>query len=196
MNHYKEKNLIELVKLAQNDDENAIQEIVKRYQNKIFQEFSKLHSHEDSSDLTQEALVKMTKSIKNLKNPEKFNTWIYKIIKNLFYDTLRKKSRNKNSAMTNPINSDYSDLKECVIDEKKRPDENTLSCELKMKINSAIEDLPELFKTIILLREIDGLSYEEIAALTNLTMGTVKSRLARARIKLKKELEPYINNKR
>ena len=64
-----------------------------------------------------------------------------------------------------------------------------------MKITKAIEELPELFRTIILLREIDGLSYEEIAELTDLNINTVKTRIARARIKLKKELEPYINNR-
>ena len=57
-----------------------------------------------------------------------------------------------------------------------------------MKINKAIRELPPLFKTIILLREIDGLSYEEIAELTNLNIGTVKSRIARARIKLKNDI--------
>ncbi len=194
MDNYKNKNLIELIKLAQNDDKSALSEIVKRYQGKIYDAFYSLNPQTDLSDLTQEALLKMSKSIKTLKDPQKFNSWLQQIIHNLFYDTLRRKNKKKEYKVSNPINNhdDYDEFGPCVIDEKKTPDENTLSCELKMKINKAIRELPPLFKTIILLREIDGLSYEEIAELTNLNIGTVKSRIARARIKLKNELEPYL----
>ena len=190
---YKRKNLITLIKLAQQDDAKALDELVKRYQQQVYSSFSSLNPNTDISDLTQEAMVKMTKSIKNLKNPEKFSSWLNQIIHNLFYDSLRKKNRNKEISIENPIQPlDENPFGECLIDDRKTPDENYLSCELKQKINSAIEELPPLFKSIILLREIDGLSYEEISALTNLNIGTVKSRIARARVKLQRELEPYL----
>ena len=196
MKNYKTKNLIELIQAAQNDDHKALEEIVRRHQAKIYEIFFKLKPNSDLSDLTQEALLKMTKSIKNLKNPQKFNSWLYQIAQNIFYDTLRKNNKHSYINTSDPIlNEKDGEFGPCLIDKKKTPDENSLSCELKMKITKAIEELPELFRTIILLREIDGLSYEEIATLTNLNINTVKSRIGRARIKLKKELEPYINNR-
>ena len=134
----------------------------------------------------------MANSIKKLKNPERFNSWLYKIVHNLFYDTLRRKK--KSCPISEPdCDNENSVFGECVIDKRKTPDENSLYCELKTKINIAIEKLPALFRTIILLREIEGLSYDDIADITNLNAGTVKSRLARARVILKRELSPYIN---
>lgn len=193
MTTYKRKNLITLVELAKNDDSKALDELVKRCHQQVYDSFFALNPQSDLSDLTQEAMVKMTRSIKNLKNPEKFNSWLNQIIHNLFYDSLRQKKRLKN-VYVEPQNNKVVDTEflNCVIDERKTPDENYQSCELKEKINSAIDELPPLFRTIILLREIDGLSYEEISDLTNLNIGTVKSRIARARIKLQKELEPYL----
>ena len=193
MTTYKRKNLITLVELAKNDDSKALDELVKRCHQQVYDSFFALNPQSDLSDLTQEAMVKMTRSIKNLKNPEKFNSWLNQIIHNLFYDSLRQKKRLKN-VYVEPQNNKVVDTEflNCVIDERKTPDENYQSCELKEKINSAIDELPPLFRTIILLREIDGLSYEEISDLTNLNIGTVKSRITRARIKLQKELEPYL----
>jgi len=190
---YRRKNLLTLIELAQNDDVRALDEIVRRYQPQIYNSFCSLNPKSDLSDLTQEALLKMTKSIKSLKNPEKFNAWLNQIVHNLFYDSLRKKGRIQEVHLQNPLEElEFGNFSGCMIDPKKTPDENFLSCELNNKINSAIEELPPLFRTIILLREIDGLSYEEIADLTNLNLGTVKSRIARARIKLQRELKPYL----
>ena len=193
MNTYKGKNLIELIRLAQADDERALAEIVKRYQHKVYDSFSALNPKGDLTDLTQEALTKMSKSIKLLKNPNSFNSWLQRIVHNIFYDTLKRHNTKSKSNIENPIKSlDEGEFGPCVIDERKTPDENSLACELKQKINKAIEELPPLFKTIILLREIDGLTYEEIAETTNMNINTVKTRIARARVKLKKELEQYL----
>jgi len=193
LNKYRNNNLIELITLAKNDDFNALNEIVRRYQEKVYDAFKKLHPDNELSDLTQEAISKMAKSIKTLKSPEKFNAWLQQIVHNIFYDSLRK-NKIKNNKVGNPISNNMdNEFGPCTIDRSKTPDENILSCELKEKINIAIKKLPELLKTIIILREIDGLSYEEIAELTQSNINTVKSRLARARIKLKKELSPYLN---
>ena len=79
-----------------------------------------------------------------------------------------------------------------IPDSSDRPDKVALNSELDRKIQQAIHNLPEQFRTIIVLREIQGLSYEEISALTSTNIGTVKSRLARARLKLQEVLEPYL----
>ncbi|MCR4881018.1 MAG: sigma-70 family RNA polymerase sigma factor [bacterium] len=191
MNNYSNKKLSELIELAKSDDNDAISELISRYQDKIYEMFIALKPADDIFDLTQEALFRMSRSIKKLKKPERFHSWLNKIVHNLFYDTLRRKRHSCPISEPN-CDNENSAFGECIIDKKKTPDENTLYCELKTKINIAIEKLPALFRTIVLLREVEGLSYGEIADLTNLNVGTVKSRLARARVILKKELEPYI----
>ncbi len=192
MKDYKNKKLYELINLAKKNDNDAVGELVERYKGRIYDAFSALKPSDDIHDLTQEALFRMASSVKNLKNSDRFNSWLNRIIHNLFYDTLRQK---KNSCPISEPNCDNENsvFGECVIDKRRTPDENTLSCELKTKINIAIEKLPALFRTIILLREVEGLSYDEIANMTNLNVGTVKSRLARARVILRRELSPYIN---
>ena len=192
MNNYTDKKLFELIELAKKDDNDAISELVTRCQDKVYDAFVLLKPKDDVLDLTQEALFRMSRSIKKLKNPDRFNAWLNTIVHNLFYDTLRRK-RHSCPISEPDCDNENSAFGECVIDKKKTPDENTLYCELKTKINIAIEKLPALFRTIVLLREAEGLSYDEIAKLTNLNVGTIKSRLARARVILKRELEPYIN---
>ena len=192
MKSYQDKKLYELIELAKNDDNKAINELIFRYRARVYEIFTALKPSEDIADLTQEALARMANSLKKLKNPERFNSWLNKIVHNLFYDSLRRK-KNACPISEPDCDNENSVFGECVIDKKKTPDENTLYCELKTKINIAIEKLPALFRTIILLREVEGLSYDEIANMTNLNVGTVRSRLARARVILKKELSPYIN---
>ena len=192
MKDYKNKKLYELIELAKVDDNDAVSELVERYKGRVYDAFSALKPSEDILDLTQEALLRMASSVKKLKNSDRFNSWLNKIIHNLFFDTLRKKK--SSCPVSEPdCDNENSVLGECVIDKRRTPDENTLNCELKTKINIAIEKLPALFFIFFLLREVEGLSYDEIADMTNLNVGTVKSRLARARVILRKELSPYIN---
>ena len=196
MNNYKNINLKEIIELAKIDDKEALNELAKRYRQKIYNTFAQLDSNTDISDLTQEALFRMTKSIKNLKNPNYFNQWLNKIITNIFYDFLRKK--NKITTYTLKIvhsfdeyeaNNDNIDIE----DNSSTPQETTLNNELQEKIENAIKCLPAKFRSIIILREIEGLSYEKISDLTKTNIGTIKSRLSRAREKLKNELNEYLN---
>ncbi len=193
--HYKKMAQEELIVLSQKNDLKALEELLRREQKNIFTTFSYLSKkRENVSDLTQEALLRIAKNIHSLKNPKTFKSWLNQIVTNLFYDELRKASKRpeiisidetEHDGMTNPI-------KNQIPDKKCKPPEKCMSTELENIIKTEIQNLPEAFRVAIMLREFQGLSYEEIAVATNTSIGTVKSRIARARGKLQEELKSYI----
>lgn len=185
----------ELINLAKEDNLKAIEELIKRNQNNIYASFYYLSNNcEDILDLTQEALLKMARNIKSLKEPAKFKAWLNQIVTRLFYDYVRNKNRKlqtvpldkPDDTQGNKFNVSDVPCKSCT------PEESTLNTELNCIIENSIQKLPEAFKLAIVLREFQGLSYEEIAEITNTNVGTVKSRIARARNKLQDDLKTYI----
>ena len=193
---YKDMNLFDLITQAQNDNYEALEELIRREQKNIYSSFCYLGTNKENvSDLTQEALFRMSKNIKNLKNPSLFKSWLGQIVTNLFYDELRKKQRYPDAISIdtywlNDENNDDSVLHIC--DNTLKPDEKTIGKELTDIIRETICKLPEHFRIVIILRELQGLSYEEIAKITQTNVGTVKSRISRARNKLQECLKPYL----
>lgn len=194
---YKKMPLDELVILAQNSDYKALEELIKREQKSVFATFTYLHKKNDTVyDLTQEALLRMAKGLPNLKNPKLFKSWLNQIVMNLFYDNLRKSNRmpqfvsiddneeKGDKYITNPQNY--------IPDKKCKPLEKCLSNELDRRIKQEMLQLPDYFRIPIVLRELQGLSYDEIAEITKTNVGTVKSRISRARSRLQDGLKDYI----
>ncbi|MFN8614812.1 MAG: sigma-70 family RNA polymerase sigma factor [Vampirovibrionales bacterium] len=172
----------------------ALEELVKRHQRNVYVALAHLApERNDLADLTQEVLLRMCRSIGTLRNPAIFKPWLNRIITNLFYDTLRKQSR-----QLAPLSLDvpYGDEAEGpardVVDPAPRPEHLALGSELDAVIYQAIQQLPEPFRTAVVLRDIQGLNYDEIAELMGCNLGTVKSRLARARDRLQTQLAPYM----
>lgn len=191
---YKKMPIEELVVLSQKEDFKAIEELIKRIQSDVFATLSYLITSNDNiSDLTQEVLLKVAKYIANLKNPKCFKSWLNQIITNTYYDDIRKKKKTPET-----ISIDYTcetlDLrvKFELPDKKTKPIEKCITSECEKMIKNAIRELPEAFRIAIILREFQGLSYEEIAKTTQSSIGTVKSRISRARIKLQEALKNYI----
>ena len=195
--HYKKMSLEQLVTLAQQEDFKALEEIVRREQKNIFATFTYLHSNsENIYDLTQDALLRMAKALPSLKNPKNFKSLLNQIVMHLFYDDLRKLNRtpptisidadtkNDNQYATNPHT--------LIPDKRCKPLERCLSNELDSVIKHEMQQLPDYFRVPIVLRELQGLTYDEIAKITNTNVGTVKSRIARARSRLKDSLKEYI----
>lgn len=190
---YKKMALEELVVLAQQNDFKALEELIRREQKNVFAAFSYLcKKREEVSDLTQEALLRVAKNIQNLRNPKLFKSWLNQIITNLFYDELRKSQRKLDTVSLDDDSEDYAPIKFQLLDKKCKPHEKCISSELEKIIKNAILELPEQFRIAIILRELQGLSYEEIAKATHSSIGTVKSRIARARGKLQEDLKAYI----
>lgn len=189
---YKKMSLNELIVLAQKDDYRALEELIKREQKNIFASFCYLTKSGDNvSDLTQDVLLKIAKNITNLKNPAHYKSWSNQIINNVFYDSLRKNKRLVNTISLD--NEECDDMQIVQIPDKRcRPQDKCITSELDRVIKMAIYQLPEPFRIAIMLRELQGLSYEEIAEATSASVGTVKSRIARARGKLQENLKAYI----
>lgn len=189
---YKKIPLNELIILSQKNDYKALEELIKREQRNIFATFSYLSkTRENIADLTQEALMRMARGLANLRNPKNFKSWLNQIVTNLFYDELRKSVR-KPQLISIDIEQDENSFGKQIPDYRHKPAEKALSAELDNTIRNEIKNLPEHFRIAIILRELQGLSYEEIAEATHTTIGTVKSRIARARIKLQDGLRHYI----
>ena len=183
---YKSGDTVELINLAQNGDVKAIEALIRREQKHVYAIFSHLVSkREDISDLTQETLLKTARNIGKLKEPKHFRQWLNRIITNVFYDYSRKK------------NADIADISEKELNEIMdktgcEPGERCIFAEIEKLIRLALMTLPQNLRLSLILREYEGLSYEDISKITNSTLGTVKSRISRARLKLREKLEGFI----
>ena len=197
---YKSLNMSNLIELAQNNDNKAIEELIKRIQNSIYATIFYLDpKKENINDFTQEVLLRVVKNIKSLKKPKFFKSWLNQIITNMFYDDMRKKYREPNIISIDANYNDKDDNNTINVtspiqleDYHPRPLEHTLSLELNYLIKKSIHKLPDQFRLALVLREFQGLSYDEIAKLTNVNVGTVKSRISRARNKLQEYLKGYV----
>ena len=145
-------------------------------------------------DMVQEVFLRVWKSLYTLKNTSAFKTWLSRLVTNIFYDELRKRPAFPTMSLDRPFNYEGDD--ECasrdIVDVKHQPDDHLAGKQLMEQINVAIALLPRQFAKVVALRELEGLSYEEISTLTKSPLGTVKSRIARARTRLQLQLQPLI----
>ncbi len=194
---YSQKTDRELVIACQARDSGAFEELVRRHQKTVYHLLYQLAPDwTDTGDLAQEVFIRVWRSINNLRNPAAFKTWLTQIVTNLFYDELRKRPK-RIATISMDDNEDSDGLAKAskeIPDSHVNPDEQVLNREISVVIREAMAKLPEQFRVAIVLRELEGLTYEEIAVITKTEMGTVKSRIARARMKLQDLLTPYINN--
>ncbi len=187
----------ELVELCKNHNERAFAEIVKRNQRTVNGMLYRLAPDwADTSDLAQEVFIRMWRSIGQLQNPARFRSWLYRIVMNLFYDELRKRSRELPTSSLDEPQYDEDPGEHPgrdTADKTPGPEELCLNAELETVIRMAMDKLPEQFREAVMLREVNGLSYEEIAIKTNVGIGTVKSRIARARTQVREMIAPFVS---
>lgn len=183
-----------LVEQSRNGDVDAFEELIKDYKKIAYNiALRVLRNVEDAEDASQEALIKVYKSIQNFNMQSSFKSWMYRIVVNTCIDFKRKKNIN---AVSIDENIDLGGNKEFQIeiaDDTNNPDiliEKNFNSKL---ISDAVGRLEDDFKTIIILRDIQGFSYSEISEMLNCNLGTVKSRLNRARKNLKEILENELN---
>ena len=178
-----------LISRFQSGDENAYVELVNRYKDKLTNfVFYFLKDEEHSEDIVQETFIRLYEKKHYYKEIAKFSTWIYTIARNLANTELRKKSRTKIMYLSQMSNykKDY-DLKSSDPDLNKNIENEFLMKE----IHAAIDKLPENYKSVIILRDIQGLDYEQISNIIGVPLGTVKSRINRARLQLQVDLMDF-----
>jgi RNA polymerase sigma factor (sigma-70 family) len=176
-------------------DRVAFAELLRRYQSHLNRLFYHLAPDwQERADLAQEVWIRVYRNIHRLHEPAKFRGWLSRIATNLFYDELRKRKR-----ITQPLSLDApryledGEMNWELSSDAPSPSDDLATREFYDHLQTAISELPETFRTTIVLREIEGLAYEEIAEITGVSLGTVKSRIARARIKLQSVLQNYLD---
>jgi len=193
-----------LLARCREEDPSAFDEIVLRYKQKIFQYIHRMVGDADEAeDLTQEVFVKTYVSLSSFRSQSSLNTWLYRIAGNLCIDAHRKKSR-KDAALGGHVVSldesrgDSSDAAEENRHAKEAPDSRfepyhlLEQQELDAQIQLALARLPEKMRSVVILHDLEGLPYEDIAAIVDCPLGTVKSRLFNARVQLRDQLKHYL----
>jgi len=174
----------------------AFAELMRRYQSQVDRVLYHLAPDwADRADLAQEVWIRVFRNISRLQDPCKFRGWLSRIATNLFYDELRKRKRVVSPlSLDAPRTLDDGEMDWEIAGDTPGPEEELTTREFYEQLRLAIADLPEVFRTTIVLREIEGLAYEEIAEMTGVSLGTVKSRIARARSRLQAQLQNYVES--
>jgi RNA polymerase sigma-70 factor (ECF subfamily) len=183
-----------LIEATKQGDESAFAEIVRRYRNPIVNYLYRfLNDYEEAVDLGQETFVRVYFAIDRYHTGFAFSTYIYRIATNLAISELRKRKRRRLMSLTGLFQSDRDDTTEFQPrDERQLPDAELVDDERNKVIARAIAALPEKYRVAVVLRDVEGRSYEEIAAIMELGLGTTKSRISRGRGLLKDKLKTYL----
>lgn len=178
-----------LIKKCKNGDVEAFEDLINTYQKKAYNIALRIMTNEeDAKDMAQEAFIRIYKSIMNFREESSFSTWIYRIVTNVCLDEVRKRKNRATISIDTTINIDGSETKYELSCDKETPEGIYEKAEKKEIILGTINELSEEYKSAIVLRDIEGFSYEEIATIMNCSIGTVKSRINRARNILKDKL--------
>jgi RNA polymerase sigma-70 factor (ECF subfamily) len=181
--------------LGHSPDKAAFAELLRRHQSHVERVLYHLAPDwQDRSDLVQEVWIRVYRHIKRLQEPIKFRGWLSRIATNLFYDELRKRKRHRQPlSLDARLAVEDGEMDWEIASDTPGPDETLTTREFYDQLQLAIADLPDVFRTTIVLREIQGMAYEEIAEITGVSLGTVKSRIARARLRLQSQLQSYLD---
>ena len=181
----------DLVKRAQNGDARAFDTLVTRYRGRVYSmTYHLVQNESDAWDLAQDAFIKAWRALPQFKLDSSFYTWLYRIAHNCAYDWLRKRKIDSAGEFDdNRVDHQPDPTAEAVPHAFARPDKAMANAELGSRIRSAVARLSEEHRTAILLREVEGMQYDEIAKVMETSIGTVMSRLFYARKKLQELLK-------
>lgn len=169
----------ELIETAISGREDSFEELVRRYQRPITNYVYRMLSDYDASlDVTQEVFIKVYNSLARYSSDYKFSTWLYRIAHNAAIDYMRRNSVSQQSIEAENADGTYQ-LQ--IESPRPNPEQERERSEWRTEIESVVKCLPTVYRELILLRHAQDLSYDEIAEITNLPLGTVKNRLFRAR---------------
>lgn len=183
----------ELVKRAQNGDKAAFDALVSKYHLKVVNLATRfVKNADDAQDVAQEAFIKAYRGLKNFRGDAAFYTWLYRIAINSAKNYLVSQSRKSPAYAVDVEDAEHMESA-TNLKEYDTPEGSLLTEEIEQTVYKAIKDLPEDLKTAITLRELEGMTYDEIASVMECPIGTVRSRIFRAREAIDKYLKPLIS---
>lgn len=177
-----------LIERCRRGDMRAFAELIAPYESKVYAlAFRMCGNHSDAADLAQEAFIRVYSALSSFRGEAAFSTWLYRIVTNVCLDELRRRSR---TMLEFYAGSGEEALRHRMVyyGEEQGPEEAYERKEIRLTIEEAIQALPEEQRMVIILRDVEGYSYQEVAEMLSLSLGTVKSRLNRARENLKELL--------
>lgn len=181
-----ERNLIERAKAG---DQDAFAQLMEQNQGRIYNLTLRMTgSEEDAAELTQEAFFNAWRGLSKFQGESSFATWVYRLASNACIDFLRREKRRKNISMTVSLDDDENDRQAELPDLRYTPERELEKKELQRAVSDGLQALSDEHRQVLVMRELNGLSYAEIGDVLDLEEGTVKSRIARARTALRKVL--------
>lgn len=178
-----------LIKKSQSGDVDSFEFLLDSYDKKAYNiAYRIMGNEEDAKDMAQEALLRVYRSLKDFKGQSSFSTWLYRIVTNVCLDELRRRKKEKYVSMDSTIYTDNGELHRELCSEKETPESIYERVEEGELVRNAIQELSEDYRSVIVLRDIQGFSYEEISNILDCSLGTVKSRINRGRTILKDKL--------
>jgi RNA polymerase sigma-70 factor, ECF subfamily len=183
----------ELLQRFRAGDESAFDDLVLRHQQRAFNvAYQLLRDHEDATEVAQDAFMRAYRSLDSFHGECEFTTWLHRIVVNLAHNKHRWwKRRGKQSSLSldSPVEIDDAEMPRQIAAATDAPDLQAVKAEFVELLNRRMSELPRKFREVIVLRNVENLSYGEIAAVLNCSIGTVKSRLARGREALRKSMQ-------
>lgn len=179
-----------LIHRAAKGDEAAFEQLLTQHEKSVYNLCLRMTGNpEDAMDVSQEVFLRVWKNLGSYQYDAAFSTWLFRIASNACIDFLRAKKRRNDVSLTMQDENDGEDKELAVPDETPLPEEQLLAKEQQSAVMKAMNELPPDFREILQLRVVEELPYEEIAEILDIKVGTVKSRLARARDQLRKNLK-------
>ena len=175
----------ELIRAAQRGDVRAFNQLVEMYQDTVYHTAYRILGDGDSAaDTTQEAFISAYKHLRDFREGS-FRAWLMRIVTNACYDWVRARKRRPADSLEDLLNSDEEREPPDFVDGRESPEERVVRGDVHRLLQQGISELPEDQRIVLVLADVQGLSYEEIATATRANLGTVKSRLNRARLRLR-----------
>ena len=183
-----------LIERCRASDESAFNEVVSRYKAKVYNYIYRMTgSSDDAEDLTQEVFIRMYTSIDSFRSQSSLSTWLFRIASNLCIDRFRRsKTRTTAFSLDEPIQGNDSESGHEIPDSTYEPQRLLENTEMAEQIQLSLAQLPEKLRAAVILHDVEGLPYDEIAQIVGCPLGTVKSRLFNARMQLREKLSGYL----
>lgn len=180
-----------LIERAQKGDRGALDSLVRKHERRAYQYAFRLTSNPDeAADVVSDAFVRVYSALQNFKGQSAFSTWLYRILTNCYLDIRKKEKSRQTSSLETALVTDEGEVERQIEDEGPSPHHLMERGERERAVEAAVSQLPEYQKAMIVMYHAENLSYEEIAEALDLPIGTVKSRLNRARLSMRQLLVP------